>query len=85
MKGNLWCVEAVGTSRTTQCIRKDLMKKRSEQRLGGSEGMSQTNVEESISGQQGCGPKAGSCSVFKETGVWRAVREVLGARSWRAL
>ena len=61
------------------------MKKRSEQRLGGSEGMSQTNVEESISGQQGCGPKAGSCSVFKETGVWRAVREVLGARSWRAL
>lgn len=40
--------------------------------------MSQTNVEESISGQQGCGPKAGSCSVFKETGVWRAVRGVGG-------
>lgn len=61
------------------------MKRRSEQRLGGSEGMSQTHVGESISGQQGCGPKAGFCSVFKETGVWGAVREVLGARSWRAL
>lgn len=46
-------MEAVGTSHTTQCIRKGLMKKRSEQRLGGSEEMSQTNVEESISGQQG--------------------------------
>lgn len=45
------------------------MKRRSEQRLGGSEGMSQTHVGESISGQQGCGPKAGFCSVFKESGV----------------